>query len=123
MIDLPAGIMLLTQHQWLGDPEAPPSSVIDDRAFTENLLDNLTSTFCIDINRIYAAGPSNGGGLVGLLACSPTLSRRISAFAITSGAFYTDASQSRFTESLFGAGCQPGVLGKKRSYYGGSRSE
>ncbi|XTI87319.1 hypothetical protein V2W45_1467900 [Cenococcum geophilum] len=98
-------------HQWLGDPEAPPSSVIDNRAFTENLLDNFTPTFCIDINRIYAAGLSNGGGLVGFLACSPTLPQRISAFAITSGAFYTDAS---LTEPLFGAGCQPGVPSKKK---------
>lgn len=58
----------------------------------------------MDESRIYAAGLSNGGGLVGLLACSPTLNRRIAAFAGVAAAFYTDAS---LTEPLFGAGCNP----------------
>lgn len=99
------------QHQWLGDPEAPPSSVIDDRLFVNDLLDTLTSTFCIDEDRIHAAGFSNGGGLVGLLACSPLLNRRIAAFAVVAGAFYTDAS---LTEPLFGKGCQPDLTTRKR---------
>lgn len=41
---------------------------------------------------------------MGLLACSPVLNRRIAAFAMVAGAFYTDGS---LTEPLFGKGCQP----------------
>ncbi|OCL03925.1 hypothetical protein AOQ84DRAFT_301855, partial [Glonium stellatum] len=51
------------------------------------------------------------GGLVGLLACSPSLPRRISAFAMASGEFYIDAS---LTGPLFGAGCQPRELSEKK---------
>ncbi|KAJ4290308.1 hypothetical protein N0V90_010524 [Kalmusia sp. IMI 367209] len=91
-------------QQWLGDPEAPPSSIVDDRIFVTELLDHLTSTLCIDESRIYATGLSNGGGLTGLLACTPALNRRIAAFAGVAAAFYTDQS---LTEPLFGAGCEP----------------
>ncbi|KAF2189050.1 carbohydrate esterase family 1 protein [Zopfia rhizophila CBS 207.26] len=99
-------------HQWLGDPEAPPSSVVEDRIYTNELLDMLTSSFCVDESRIYATGLSNGGGLVGLLACSPLLNRRIAAFAGVAAAFYTDAS---LTEPLFGAGCNPELSGKRKA--------
>jgi poly(3-hydroxybutyrate) depolymerase len=37
---------------------------------------------------VYASGKSNGGGFTGLLACDPTASSRIAAFAAVSGAFY-----------------------------------
>ncbi|KAH7139138.1 Alpha/Beta hydrolase protein [Dendryphion nanum] len=94
-------------QQWLGDVEAPPSSVIDDRVFANEIIDSVTSSFCIDESRIYASGVSNGGGLTGLLACSPTLNRRIAAFAAVAGAFYTDAA---LTEPLFGAGCAPELI-------------
>lgn len=94
----------LFQHQWLGDPEAPPSSTVDDRIFVNELLDEVSTNYCVDERRIYATGLSNGGGLVGLLACSPILNRRIAAFAGVSAAFYTDTS---LTEPLFGAGCEP----------------
>jgi poly(3-hydroxybutyrate) depolymerase len=99
------------QHQWLGDPEAPPSSVLDDRIFVNDLLDHLTATFCVDENRIHAAGVSNGGGLVGLLACSPVLNRRIASFATVAGAFYTDES---LTEPLFGKGCNPDLTTREK---------
>lgn len=95
------------QQQWLGDPEAPPSAVVDDRVFATELLDYLTSNFCIDEHRIYITGLSNGGGLTGLLACTPAINRRIAAFAGVAAAFYTDAS---LTEPLFGAGCNPQLL-------------
>ncbi|RYP04947.1 hypothetical protein DL764_004127 [Monosporascus ibericus] len=96
--------------QWLGDPEAPPSSEIDDRVFANELLDNLTSSLCVDESRIYAVGLSNGGGLTGLLACSPTLNRRIAAFAAVAAAYYKDTS---LTEPLFEAGCNPNLSGRK----------
>lgn len=46
-----------------GDPPA------DDVLFVSDLLNHLQTTLCIDAQRIYAAGASNGGGMVGLLAC------------------------------------------------------
>ncbi|KAF2264780.1 alpha/beta-hydrolase [Lojkania enalia] len=98
-------------QQWLGDPEAPPSSTIDDRIFVSELLDHLESRFCVDSSRIYATGLSNGGGLVGLLACAPSLNRRIAAFAGVAAAFYTDAS---LTEPLFGAGCKPATSWRRK---------
>lgn len=75
-------------QQFQGDPNSP--SQINDVKFTLELLDHLTSTFCIDTTRIYAAGKSNGGGFTGLLACDPEASKRIAAFALVSPALYLD---------------------------------
>ncbi|KAF2706088.1 carbohydrate esterase family 1 protein [Pleomassaria siparia CBS 279.74] len=98
-------------QQWLGDPEAPTSSVVDDRIFAEELLDALTSSLCVDETRIYVAGLSNGGGLAGLLSCSPTLNKRVAAFAGVAAAYWLDTS---LTEPLFEAGCIPQLAeGKK----------
>ncbi|KAH7397165.1 hypothetical protein BKA66DRAFT_508956 [Pyrenochaeta sp. MPI-SDFR-AT-0127] len=90
--------------QWLSDPAAPPSSVLDDRIFITEILDHLESTLCIDKTRIYAAGVSNGGGLTGIIACDPKLNKRFAAFAGVAAAFYPDSS---LTEPLFVAGCKP----------------
>lgn len=46
--------------------------------------------YCVDPNRIYANGKSNGGGFTGELACSSQLSSKFAAFAACSGAFYED---------------------------------
>ncbi|KAF2031687.1 hypothetical protein EK21DRAFT_87943 [Setomelanomma holmii] len=46
---------------WLGDRGAPNSSVVDDRAFINDLLDSLESTLYVDTLRIYTTGFSNGG--------------------------------------------------------------
>jgi poly(3-hydroxybutyrate) depolymerase len=57
-------------------------------AFTLELIDHILDRYCIDPTRIYASGKSNGGGFTGILACDPTASSRIAAFAPVSGAFY-----------------------------------
>jgi polyhydroxybutyrate depolymerase len=49
-------------------------------------LNKLQSELCIDPDRIYAAGFSNGGGMTGILAC--TMAQRIAAFASVSGSYY-----------------------------------
>jgi polyhydroxybutyrate depolymerase len=41
-----------------------------DLAFVKQMLDHLERTYCIDLNRIYATGFSNGAFLSNLLACS-----------------------------------------------------
>lgn len=98
------------QIQWLSDPMAPPSSVLDDRIFVAELLDHLESFLCINEKRIYATGVSNGGGLAALLACDPKLNKRIAAFAGVAAATYPDSS---LTEPLFGTGCKPNLAGRK----------
>lgn len=59
---------------------------IDEIRFVNDLLDILELHFCIDVQRIYATGFSNGGGMSWYLACN--LSERIAAFAPVSGNFY-----------------------------------
>ncbi|MGH3631566.1 MAG: alpha/beta hydrolase family esterase, partial [Sciscionella sp.] len=49
-----------------GAPYSPPS---DDVLFVSDLLDHLQHTLCVDPDRIYATGKSNGGGFTALLAC------------------------------------------------------
>ncbi|KAH7091532.1 Alpha/Beta hydrolase protein [Paraphoma chrysanthemicola] len=97
--------------QWLSDPAAPPSSVLDDRIFISELLAHLTSTLCIDESRIYATGVSNGGGLSALLACDPILNKKFAAFALVAAAMYPDSS---LTEPLFEAGCNPNLSGGRK---------
>ena len=55
----------------------------DDVAFIGTLLDTVESQVCIDSQRIYAAGVSNGGGMVALLACA--MSDRLAAVAPVAG--------------------------------------
>ncbi len=69
---------------WQGAPYEAPG--VDDVAFTEDLLDELQATYCVDPARTYATGKSNGAGLVGLLACR--LPDRFAAVAPVAGAFY-----------------------------------
>jgi poly(3-hydroxybutyrate) depolymerase/CubicO group peptidase (beta-lactamase class C family) len=55
----------------------------DDLAFIEQLLDRLEETLCIDLDRIYATGMSNGGMFVHRLGC--TLPHRFAAIAPVAG--------------------------------------
>lgn len=70
---------------WQGDPEAQTNNI----QFTLELLDHIEDTFCIDVDRVFASGMSNGGGFVAnILACDPVASGRFAAFAASSGAYY-----------------------------------
>ena len=79
-------LIVCIQRQWLGDPAAPPA--INDTLFISELLTHLEARFCIDTTKIFAAGKSNGGGMVGQLACNPEMSSRVASFAAAPGAFY-----------------------------------
>lgn len=81
---------------------------IDDVHFVSDLLDTLQGGLCIDPQRIFADGISNGGGMTNLLAC--TLSGRIAAFAPVAGAFYTSIP----------GGCQPGKAVPVLEFHGTS---
>ncbi|WP_327365230.1 alpha/beta hydrolase family esterase [Streptomyces sp. NBC_01217] len=72
------------RQAWQGAPYAAPG--IDDIAFTGDLIDELARTLCVDRQRVYATGKSNGAGFTGLLACR--MADRIAAIAPVAGAFY-----------------------------------
>ncbi|KAL3420051.1 ferulic acid esterase [Phlyctema vagabunda] len=93
--------------QWQGDPTSPPA--INDVAFVQDLIDHLSSQYCLDRTRIYAAGKSNGGGFTNVLACDPLLSTLIAAFAPVSGAFYeSNTSASDCVPQNLDISCNPG---------------
>jgi poly(3-hydroxybutyrate) depolymerase len=77
---------------WQGDPDVQT----DDVKFTLELLDNITKSFCIDEDKIYASGISNGGGFVAnVLACDSTASTKFAAFASASGAYYQNGLKDK----------------------------
>src|SRR5436190_17322708 len=55
----------------------------DDVAYMRSLLDNVESQVCLDPDRVYATGVSNGGGMSGLLGCA--MSDRLAAIAPVAG--------------------------------------
>ncbi|KAK4498110.1 hypothetical protein PRZ48_010766 [Zasmidium cellare] len=74
-------------NQWQGDPEA----TTDDVAFTLDMIDYISARYCVDTDRIYATGKSNGGGFsANILPCNGTATQRIAAFASNSGAYYQE---------------------------------
>ncbi|KAM3087054.1 hypothetical protein ACMFMG_001164 [Clarireedia jacksonii] len=88
--------------KWEGDPEQTQN----DTQFVTDIMTSLESTYCIDSNRIYATGKSDGGGFCNTLACHPVLSTKIAAFAPVSGAFYIDVQPC--TPSSVPIPCTPG---------------
>ncbi|QDS70705.1 hypothetical protein FKW77_001844 [Venturia effusa] len=74
---------------WAG-PSYANASIAQDLQFVSDLLANLNDEFNIDPARVYATGFSNGGGFIGILACSP-VGNKFTAFASVSGAFYEKA--------------------------------
>ncbi|KAK2737640.1 hypothetical protein FQN55_000996 [Onygenales sp. PD_40] len=83
----PAGV----EKAWQGPSYAVEG--VDDLQFTTDLLAHLRENYCIDDNRIYASGKSNGGGFVDLLACSDN-GDEFAAFAMAAAALYTDLEYS-----------------------------
>lgn len=69
---------------WQGAPYSSPRA--DDLAFTRAMLGTIGAHECVDRQRIYAVGRSNGGGFVGLLACR--MPAQFAAFATVSAAVY-----------------------------------
>ncbi|KAJ4423612.1 hypothetical protein N0V82_001780 [Gnomoniopsis sp. IMI 355080] len=68
--------------------QGSPGVTSDDIGFTKKILDQVGGQYCVDDERIYATGKSQGGGMAGLLAADPELSTMIAAFAPVAGAFY-----------------------------------
>lgn len=55
------------------------------------MLDELQANLCINPSRIYITGKSNGGGFTNLLACTPSINKRVAAFGTASAALYPAA--------------------------------
>jgi poly(3-hydroxybutyrate) depolymerase len=72
------------RQAWQGAPYEPPG--VDDVAFAADLLDAVQADYCVDPDRTYATGKSNGGGLAALLACR--LPDRFAAVAPVAAAHY-----------------------------------
>jgi polyhydroxybutyrate depolymerase len=62
---------------------------VNDTEFVSDLIDEVARLACIDTTRVWAAGHSNGGGMVTVLACG--LPNKIAAFASLAGAVYNTA--------------------------------
>ncbi|WP_159441871.1 alpha/beta hydrolase family esterase [Williamsia sterculiae] len=70
---------------------APYASRVDDVHFAADLIDEMSRRFCVDPDRVYATGLSNGGGMAALLACA--LPDRIAAVAPVAGAYYENTER------------------------------
>ena len=75
-------------RHWQGAPYSEKG--VDDLRFARDLVEQIKKDFCIDEEQIYAAGHSNGGGLVAMLACSKEYGEPFAAFASMSSALYFD---------------------------------
>ncbi|KAI9737562.1 MAG: hypothetical protein M1834_009717 [Cirrosporium novae-zelandiae] len=81
------------KNHWEGPTYAVKG--VSDVNFTAELLEELEAGYCVDVDRVYANGKSNGGGFVDTLACSgERAGEAFAAFAPVSGAFYTDLNAS-----------------------------
>lgn len=81
----PQGLLDDEQHSiWASI--GPYDYNIDETAFMNAMLNKLSHDFCIDTQRVYATGFSNGGGMSGFVACQ--LSTRIAAVAPIAGNYY-----------------------------------
>jgi poly(3-hydroxybutyrate) depolymerase len=101
LVAYPQGV----DKQWQGDPAAKT----DDIGFTMDMINSISEQYCIDPDKIYASGESNGGGFsANVLACDPVASRRIAAFAGVSGAYYQGTSDKNCNPDTVVIQCNPG---------------
>lgn len=57
----------------------------DDKAFVADLLDSMEKEACVDTNRVFAIGLSNGAQMTSFVACN--LADRFAAFATVAGLY------------------------------------
>lgn len=98
------GVANTSQGRWEGTPNI---TYRDDVGYTNDILDELEKTLCVDNNRVFMTGKSNGGGFNGLAACHPQLSVRFAAFAPVAGSFYIEGQQ-HCDPSTVDIPCTPG---------------
>ncbi len=100
----------------LYDYKNPTANPTADIHFISELIDYLQAHYAIDLNRIYANGLSNGGGMSLALAC--TLSDRIAAIGSVVGAYFYPLEACQQTRPVPMIAFH-GLADKLVSYYGG----
>lgn len=90
----PSGLLVETSHwgatrNWEGIGEGAFSR--DDVQFVSDLIDRIAAQACIDLNRVYATGFSNGGYFSANLVCG--LADRIAATFSVGGISHPDGCQ------------------------------
>jgi polyhydroxybutyrate depolymerase len=89
LLAYPQGSLLDGSPHWNpSPPSATNKSTVDDFGFIESLVDNLSATYRVDEERVYAVGYSNGAMLAFGLACYR--GERIAAIGSVSGTMLTD---------------------------------
>lgn len=68
IIVYPAGLQASTGYTW-SDP-SDPSSSLRDYEFYDEMYNEITNNYCVNIDRVYAVGHSLGGWFVNSLACA-----------------------------------------------------
>ncbi|CAK3904301.1 Hypothetical predicted protein [Lecanosticta acicola] len=92
-------------NQFQGDPAATTNDV----QFTLDILDYVSGSYCIDTDRVFSSGKSNGGGFsLNILACDEQASARFAAFSGCSGAYYqANAADGSCSPSTVSITCSP----------------
>lgn len=75
-------------YAWQGAPYSP---AVDDIDFVNKTLNAVDQDLCVEADRVYSIGISNGGGMSWLVSCQ--LSDKFAAFVMLSGAFYYPESR------------------------------
>lgn len=81
-------LTMTPQKSWQGADYSVEG--VDDKLFTSQVVIYVKNHFCVDDNRIYATGGSNGGGMVASLACAKGHGSHFAAFAPVMAALYHD---------------------------------
>ena len=93
----PQGVVGVGGSTWWNNSLIP--GYPDDVLFVDDMIDELVSELCVDEERIFSTGISNGAMMSVRLACS--LSSRIAAIAPVAGVYYPPWS----TDLTFGEPC------------------
>lgn len=80
--------------------QGAPYSVDGERdvQFVKDLVTKVTTDYCVDTDRTFAVGMSNGGSFAAIVGCE--MGDRIRAIASVSGAYYTTCQQEQKSPSL-----------------------
>ncbi|KAI0872795.1 Alpha/Beta hydrolase protein [Hypoxylon argillaceum] len=94
-----------TGRYWQGAPHVPAD--VDDVGFALDVLDALSARLCVDAERVYATGKSQGGLMANNLACDPRSSARLAAFAPVSGSYYVNVTGAACAPTTLAFDCHP----------------
>lgn len=99
VVAYPDGVLSqpIGKRAWSNAPYAAQG--VDDVAFTRALLDAIETSVCVDLDRVYSVGHSNGGGFAVQAGCE--LRRDFAAVAVVSAALYGTSVGCEHPMSVF----------------------